>query len=74
MKFKTLSMAMMIDDINIKSLKVYYGYFAESKLLLDIKDIANATKKEGNLVLHIEENEEVKTFIIDENTLSILLK
>lgn len=74
MKFKTLSTAVMVNNSDIKTLKIYYGYFAESNLILNIKDIVNATKQEGNLLLYIEENEEVNSFVIDENTLSVSLK
>ena len=64
----------MVNNSDIKTLKINYGYFAESNLILNIKDIVNATKQEGNLLLYIEENEEVNSFVIDENTLSVLLK
>ena len=64
----------MVNNSDIKTLKIYYGYFSESNLILNIKDIVNATKQEGNLLLYIEENEEVNSFVIDENTLSVSLK
>ena len=74
MKFKTLSTAVIVNNSNIKTLKIYYNSFFECNLILNIKDIVNATKQEGNLLVYIEENEEVKSFIIEENTLSVLLK
>ncbi len=67
-------MAVMANDSNIKALKIYYGSYDEWDLILNVKDIVNATKQQGELILYIEENEEVEDFIIDENTLSILLK
>lgn len=67
-------MAVMANDSNIKALKIYYGSYDEWNLVLNVKDIVNATKKQGNLIVYIEENEEVKDFFINENTLSILLK
>lgn len=74
MRFKTLSVGMMINDSNIKTLEIYYGSFDKCNLILNIKDIVNATKQEGNALLYIEENEEVKDFYIYENTLSVVLK
>ena len=67
-------MAVMANDSNIKALKFYYGSYHQGNLILNVKDIVNATKQQGELILYIEENEEVKGFIIDENTLSVLLK
>lgn len=74
MKFKTLSMAVMIDDSNIKALEFYYGSFDDDNLILKIKDIVKATKQEGDLVVYIENNEDVKEYVIYNNTLSVLLK
>jgi hypothetical protein len=74
LRFKTLSMAMMIDDSNIKILEIYYGSFDKCNLILNIKNIVNVTKQEENALLYIEENEEVKDFYIYENTLSVVLK
>ena len=74
MKFKTISMAVMANDSNIKALKIYYGSYHEWDLILNVKDIVNATKQQGELILYIAENEEVEDFVIAEDALSVLLK
>lgn len=74
MKVKTLTSAMFLSESSIKSLKVYFGLFSESNVILNINSMNETSLLEQTLLEFIENNEEVNSFSYEDGKLSISLK
>ena len=65
---------MFLSESSVKSIKIYFGLFSESNIILNIKSMNNISLLEQRLLEFIEDNEEVNSFSYKDGKLSISLK
>lgn len=74
MKVKTLTRAMTLNESVVKSIKIYFGMFSETNIILNIKDTNDIPVSEKRLLVFIEDNEQVNSFLYEDETLVISIR
>ena len=65
---------MFLSESSVKSIKIYFGLFSESNVILNINSMNETSLLEQTLLEFIEDNEEVNSFSYEDGKLSISLK
>ena len=74
MKVKTLIIGMSLTENVVKSIKIYFGMFSETNIILNVKNMNDITFSEMKLLNFISDNEEVNSFLYEDETLLISIK
>ena len=74
MKVKTLIIGMSLTENVVKSIKIYFGMFSETNIILNVKNMDDITFSKKNLLNFISDNEEVNSFLHEDETLLISIK